>query len=127
MLTELSQFFSLKIFPIYGWLTISPFVDNCIWGEITPGTSALEASWLENISAEKEIEVLVGKKLTMSQQCILAAKKKANCFLSCIRKSVVSRSRKVILLLSTGDAPAEVLCPVLSSSVQRRYRLTGAS
>jgi len=40
----------------------------------------------------------VDDKLTMSQQCALAAKK-GNGILGCIRKSVASRSREVLLTL----------------------------
>ena len=48
---------------------------------------------------ERELQVLVGSKLNMSQQCALAAKK-GNSILGCIRSSVASRSREVILPLS---------------------------
>ncbi|GAB0183545.1 hypothetical protein GRJ2_000819800 [Grus japonensis] len=53
---------------------------------------------LGSSSAEKDLGVLVGNKLFMSQQCALVAKK-TNGILGGIEKSVASRSREVILLL----------------------------
>jgi len=47
---------------------------------------------------EKDLGVPGGNGLAMSQQCALEAKK-ANSVLRCIRKSVVSRMKEVVLSL----------------------------
>jgi len=72
----------------------------------------LGADLLGSSPVEKDLGSLVDYKLTMNQQCALAAKK-ASGILGCIKKNVTSRSREVLLPLYSA-----VVKPHLEYNVQ---------
>lgn len=88
----------------------------------------LEAAQLEGSLAEKALGMLVGTKLNMSQQRVLAAKKAYWC--SWLHQAKHCRQVKggdPALLQGTGEAAAGMLCPVRSSPVQERPGTTQES
>ncbi|GAB0176713.1 hypothetical protein GRJ2_000136500 [Grus japonensis] len=91
--------------------TLSKFADNtklCGVFDTLEGRDAIQRDldrlerlgeeWIESSPEEKDLGVLIDEKLNMSRQCALAAQK-ANRVLGCIKRSVTSRSREVILPL----------------------------
>jgi len=73
---------------------------------------SLGGEWLESSPEEKELGIPVDEKLNMTRQCTLSAQK-ANRILGCIKRSMASRSREVILPLYSA-----LVTPHLESCVQ---------
>jgi len=67
---------------------------------------------IESRPVERDLGTLVDEKLDMSHQCVLTAQK-ANCILGCIKSSVASRLREMILPLYSA-----LLGPHLEPCVQ---------
>ena len=74
---------------------------------------------MESSFAEKDLGIVIDKIVTKSQQCDLVAKT-VNSILVCMRKSVMSRPREVIVVvLSLGDH----LSPFLELACRLRLHL----
>ena len=77
------------------------------------------ADLLERSSAEKDLGVLVGNRLAVSQHCTLVAKA-ARGILGCLPKSLAGRSREVILPLSSALLRPHLECGVPLWTPQRK-------
>lgn len=73
---------------------------------------------------KKDLRVLIGEKLNMSQLCELAPLKDKG-ILGYIKRGEASRARQVIV--SPCSTPSEVLCPSLEYPVKEARRAVGAS
>ena len=82
---------------------------------------------IESSPEEKDLGLLIDKKLNITCQCVLTAEK-ASQITGCITRSVASRLREVILpLYSTLVRPAPgVRRPALEPSAQERHGAVGA-
>ncbi|KAJ7396948.1 hypothetical protein BTVI_140100 [Pitangus sulphuratus] len=91
-------------------------------GQVTPTVTLLQnsphvyskrlgANLLKSSSVEKDLGILVDNKLSMSQRFALVAKK-AKGILGCIRKSIASRSREMILPLYSALVRPHLECCV---------------
>jgi len=80
----------------------------------------LSGEWIESSPEEKDLRVLVDKKVNMTWQCALTAQK-ANCILGCIKSSMTSRLREGILpLCSTLVRPHLESCVQFWSSQHKK-------
>jgi len=88
----------------------------------------LGADLLQSSSVERDLDVLVDDKLTMSQQCALVAKKVSG-MLGCIKRSVASRQREVLLPLYSALVRPHLQCCVQfwAPHFKKDAELTGES
>ncbi|KAK4813077.1 hypothetical protein QYF61_007579 [Mycteria americana] len=78
--------------------------------------------WVESSPAEKDLGVRVDEKLGMTRQRVLAAQK-ANCILACIKRSVASGSREVVLPLCSRETTPGLWGPQHKTDMDLRERV----
>lgn len=77
---------------------------------------------IESSPAEEYLGVVVGERLNMSRQCVLAAQKGSR-MLGCIKRSVGSMSREGVLSLysALAETPSGMLCTGLVPQQKKEW------
>lgn len=70
-------------------------------GAVPRTNTCLGKEWIENGTVEKYFGVMIGDRLNMSQQCMLAAQR-INCILGCINRRVASRVKGMTVSLCSA-------------------------
>ncbi|KAJ7402291.1 hypothetical protein BTVI_87847 [Pitangus sulphuratus] len=85
-------------------------------------TYRLGEELIESSPAEKEFGVMFDEKFNKSQQCVLATQK-AKQILGCIKGSMASRSKEMILPLSSCETPLGVVHTVLVPPTEKGHEV----